>query len=121
MGHRCRICHRVLPNEKFSGKDHKNHLCNKCAAMPNEKRKAIEQTDEVFGYLRQSHISEKNMSRLKTLSASSNEKIAELAGIVFEVGRVKPHKKRRLKFLAKEHRKLLKKLDETGLIMAHHH
>jgi hypothetical protein len=43
-----------------------------------------------------------------------------MAGIVLEVARVKPHKKRRLKFLAKENRELLYKLEESGLIMAHH-
>jgi len=120
MGRWCRICHSLLANEKFSGKGHKNHICKKCASMPKEKRDAIEQTDEVFGYLGQSHISKKNMSRLKTLSSSSNERIAELAGVVLEDGRVKPDKRRRLKFLAKEHRDLLRKLDATGLILAHH-
>jgi len=71
--------------------------------------------------LRQSNISKNNMARLKKLSSSSNVKIAELANIVLEVGRVKPHKKRRLKFLAREHKDLLRKLDETGLILAHHY
>ena len=79
--------------------------------MPRSKRDVIEQTDEIFGYLKQSHISKKNMSRLKSLSASSNEKIAELADIVLDVGHDKPYKKRRLKFLAKEHRELLNKPD----------
>ena len=120
MGHWCRICHRILPNEKFSGKGHKVHICKKCAGLPKEKRDAIEQTDEIYGFLQQSNISKKNISRLKTLSTSSNEQTAELAKIVLEVARVKPHKRRRLKFLAKEHRDLLRKLDETGLIFAHH-
>ena len=61
------------------------------------------------------------MARLKKLSASSNVKNAELASIVLEVGRVKPHKKRRLKYLAREHKNLLRKLDDTGLIEAHHY
>jgi len=56
----------------------------------------------------------------QTLSASPNPRIAELAGIVLEVALVKPYKKRRLKALARERRHLLAKLDETGLIMAHH-
>jgi len=33
---------------------------------------------------------------------------------------VKPYKKRRLKTLASEQKDLLRKLDETGLILAHH-
>ena len=121
MGHWCRICDRVLPNEKFSGKGHKNHICKKCASLPKEKIEIIEQENEILGYLSQSNISKKNMARLKKLSASTNVKIAELANIVLEVGRVKPHKKRRLKFLAREHKDLLKKLDDTGLIEAHHY
>ena len=88
--------------------------------MPKEDREAIEQKDEIFGFLRQSHISEKNVSRLKTLSQSQNPRIAELASIVLEVASVKPYKKRRLKILARERRDLLAKLDETGLILAHH-
>jgi len=120
MGHYCRICGRTRPNEKFSGKGHRIHICKECARMPKEKREAIEQKDEIFGFLKQSHISKKNVSRLKTLSGSPNPRIAELAGIVLEVALVKPYKKRRLKVLARERRDLLAKLDETGLIMAHH-
>ncbi len=88
--------------------------------MPKEKRENIEQEDEIFGFLKQSHISEKNVARLKTLASSENHKIGELATIVLEVAQVKPHKKRRLKVLAKERRDLLEKLEETGLILAHH-
>ena len=121
MGHWCRICDRILPNEKFSGKGHKNHICKKCARLPKEKLKEIDQENEIFGYLRQSNISKKNLARLKNLSTSSNKEIAELASIVLEVGRVKPHKRRRLKYLARENKELLRKLDETGLILAHHY
>ena len=120
MGHWCKICDGVLPNEKFSGKGHGDHICKNCARLPKEEVTAILQKDEIFGYLKQSNISKKNMVRLKTLSASSNKRVAELAGIAFQVGRVKSHKKRRLKYLAREHKDLLKKLDETGLILAHH-
>ncbi|MFQ6094001.1 MAG: hypothetical protein ACE5OR_15230 [bacterium] len=88
--------------------------------MPKEKRRWIEEKDEIFGFLKQSHLSEKNIARLKTLSSSENPKIAELAGIVLEVALVKSYKKRRLKFLARERKDLLAKLKETGLIFAHH-
>jgi len=75
---------------------------------------------EIFGYLKQSHISDKNVKRLKLLVNSESDKIAELANIVLEVANVKPYKKRRLKVLARERRDLLQKLEETGLILAHH-
>jgi len=89
--------------------------------MPKEKREAIEHEDGIFGYLKQSHISDKNVSRLKTLASFENPKIAELASIFLKVAQVKPYKKQRLKVLAKERRDLLQKLKETGLIFAHHY
>lgn len=120
MGHYCRICGATKPNEAFSGKGHRAHVCKKCAGMPKENRDAIEQEEEIFDYLRQSHISEKNIARLKVLASSENPRIAELAAIVHEVALVKPFKTCRLKVLAKERKDLLRKLDETGLILAHH-
>ena len=60
------------------------------------------------------------MVRLTVLAESENEEISKLAGIVLEVAKVKPHKKRRLKVLARERRDLLEKLNDTGLIFAHY-
>ena len=70
--------------------------------------------------MEQSNISKKNIKRLSDLTKSEKINIAEMAEIVMEVARVKPHKKRRLKFLAKERRDLLEKLETTGLIYAHY-
>jgi hypothetical protein len=120
MGHWCRICDRNRANEKFSAKGHKNHICKDCAKKPKEDIELIDQEQEIFRYLKQSNISAKNLSRLEQLAKSQNQRIAELAAIVLEVGRIKPHKRRRLKFLARGHRELLRKLDDTGLILAHH-
>jgi hypothetical protein len=39
---------------------------------------------------------------------------------ILDVAQVKPYKKRRLKVLANERKDLLQKLEETGLILAHH-
>lgn len=88
--------------------------------MPKDERLAIKHEEEIFGYLHQSRISKKNVARLKHLIESPNARISELATIALEVAEVKPYKKRRLKGLARERRDLLEKLDQTGLIMAHH-
>ena len=120
MGHWCRICGRTRPNEKFSGKGHKNHICKECSRKPKEEIDEIDQSEEIFNYLNQSNISKKNIARLEKLACSQNQEISELANIVLEVARIKPHKRRRLKFLAKENRELLSKLENSGLIMAHH-
>ena len=119
-GHYCRICRRTRPNEKFSGKGHRNHICKDCVRKPKSDIDEIDQKQEIFGYLQQSNISKKNINRLSILAASDNSKIAELAEIVLDVAKVKPHKKRRLKMLARERRDLLAKLEETGLILAQH-
>ena len=119
MGHFCRICKRERPNEQFSGKGHKIHVCKRCHAKPKTERRDIEDQDDIFHFLKQSHISEKNVVRLRKLVKSNNPQVASLAEIVLEVARVKPYKTRRLKFLAKKHPELLRKLQDTGLIFAH--
>ena len=37
-GHFCKICGAIKPNEKFSGKGHKNHICKSCSKLPQEKK-----------------------------------------------------------------------------------
>lgn len=120
MGHYCRFCNRSKPNESFSGKGHKVHICRDCFKIPKKEREIIEQQEELFRFLKQSHISKKNKRRLNDLSQSEDSTIREYANIIAEVAQVKPHKKRRLKVLAKERRDLLQRLEETGLIWAHY-
>ena len=118
--HFCRICGSHKPSEAFSGKGHRSHVCKRCSKLPKEERDAAEHEDEIYGYLNQSHISKKNMSRLVKLADSPNTEIAGLARLALEIGQIKPHKKSRLKVLQRERPDLLAKLEETGLIMAHH-
>jgi hypothetical protein len=119
MGYYCRICGRERPSEQFSGKGHRIHLCKRCQATPKTERRALEDQDDIFGFLKQSHISEKNVTRLGKMAKSNNPQVASLAAIVLEVARVKPYKTRRLKFLAQKHPELLRKLEATGLVFAH--
>ena len=95
-------------------------MCRDCARLPKENRDAIEQKEEIFNYLKQSHISTKNRARLRRLAASSATEVAELAAIVIEVAKVKPYKRGRLKVLARQRGDLLDALERTGLIAAHH-
>jgi hypothetical protein len=119
MGHYCRTCGRERPNERFSGKGHRIHVCKRCQAKPKAERRAIEDQDDIFGFLKQSHISEKNVIRLGQMAKSDNPQVASLAEIVLEVVRIKPYKSRRLKFLGQKHPELLRKLVGTGLVFAH--
>jgi hypothetical protein len=115
MGHYCRICGRFRANEKSSGKGHREHICKDCSRLPKEERRFVEEADEVRGYLSQSNISTKNLTRLKALAHSSNPEIAELGKLVLEIGRAYPRKRGRFRFLARERRDLLARLQVTGL------
>lgn len=119
MGHYCRICGALRPNEQFSGKGHRIHVCKHCQRLPKSQRRAIEDRDDIFGFMQQSHISKKNLARLEQLAKSEEPRLARLAAIVLEVARVTPYKRRRLKILARNHRDLLRKLGETGLAFAY--
>jgi hypothetical protein len=116
MGHYCRICGGERPNEQFSGKGHRIHVCKHCQKLPKSQRRAIEDRDDILGFLQQSHISKKNLARLEKLAKSEEPRLARLAAIVLELARVTPYKRRRFKILARNHRDLLRKLSETGLV-----
>ena len=38
-GYFCKVCGSYKPNEQFSGKGHKQHICKKCILLPIEERK----------------------------------------------------------------------------------
>ena len=116
MGHWCRICGATKSNESFSGKGHKNHICEECSRKPKEEIEKIDHLEEIFNFMDQSYISKKNKIRLKELVNSENNKISELAKLVLEVAMIKPTKKGRIKLLTKENRQLLFKLEEEGLV-----
>ena len=110
MGHYCRICGRMGANEKFSGRGHRAHICKDCQRLPLEERDRIMCGDELYGFLNQSHISQKNIERLGILTRHTDHGVRRLAVLVLEVARVKPHKRRRLKFLAQNYPSLLPRL-----------
>ncbi|MGA3090086.1 MAG: hypothetical protein ABSD75_15840 [Terriglobales bacterium] len=118
MGHYCRICGRERANEQFSGKGHKIHVCKRCQAKPKAERRAIEDRQDLFRFLEQSHISEKNVIRLGQMAKSDNLQVAGLAALVLEVARRKPYKTKRIKFLAQKNPELLRKLEDAGLVFA---
>lgn len=121
MGHYCKICGCSKSNESFSGGGHKNHICKKCSRKPKEVIQDSLASDEIFNFLHQSHVSKKNISRLKVLVNSESKDVGHWASIVLQVALICPYKKRRLKNLAQKDKELLNKLNETGLVFAHHY
>jgi hypothetical protein len=118
MGHYCRFCGRERPNEQFSGKGHKIHICKRCQAKPKSERQAIADMNVILGFMQQSHISERNIVRLNKMTRPADTEVANLAEIVLKVAKVKPYRRKRLKFLARNHPDLIRKLEEADLIPA---
>jgi len=116
MGTYCRICGASRRNEAFSGKGRKRRICKECALLPLSTIDSISQLSEIEGFMFQSHISKKNIIRLRELADSTNEQVASLATLVLEVSKVRPYKKRRLKVLSEKAPELLEKLYEFGLV-----
>ncbi|MGB1243217.1 MAG: hypothetical protein ACPG49_11890 [Chitinophagales bacterium] len=119
MPHYCRICDSYLPNEKFSGKGHNKYICKKCQQKPTAEITEIEVSTELFNYLQQSNISSKNKKRLRALAKNKNKEIAETAGLILELALIKPHKRKRIKFLENNNKDLLRKLEEKDLILTY--
>mgnify|MGYP000500528719 CR=1 FL=1 len=119
-GHYCRICDTRRPNEKFSGKGHSTHICQDCQKLPKAERDAVDQKNEIYNFLNQKRISERNIKRLRVLTNNgADSETMRLAEIVLEVAKVRPYKKRRLKILGRQRPDLLRALGETDLIMEH--
>jgi hypothetical protein len=66
--------------------------------------------DELYGFLEQSNISRKNIARLEILAQHASSEVRDLAFLILEVARVKPHKWRRWKFLTQNHSELFLRL-----------
>src|SRR6266568_3005311 len=112
MGHYCRICGRSRPNERFSGRGHRIHVCRECQRMPREKRDRIERFEELHGFLNQSVISAKNVARLKTLIGHKDQEVAGQAALVLEIARVLPGKRNRWLKLVRRHSPLFERAVE---------
>ena len=116
MPHFCRICRRHRANESFSGKGHARHICKKCSRLPTSEIRLIEETEELYRFLRQSNISTKNLARLGVLRNSPEPGTAKLAKLILHIAVAKPHKKKRIKFLARNRRDLIDRMVEIGLL-----
>ena len=69
--------------------------------------------DELWGYLNQRNISEKNVVRLNTLVKHPHSDIGDRARVLLELAAVHPRKRRRFKFLARNRRDLLLEINRV--------
>ena len=112
MGHYCRICGRYRPNESFSGRGHRMHVCKKCSQLPREVRSRREALDEIWGFLEQSNISDNNIRRLSLLAESADPEVREMASIVHAIGKAHPGRRRPFKKIRANHPALWQRILE---------
>ena|ERR1039457_957195 len=117
MGRFCILCESIRPNEAFGGKGERARICRKCRRIPREKQDALKHEREIHGFVEQSHISKKNVARLRALASSSNTRIANLAALVLEAAIVTPYRRRRIRTLARQRRDVLTRMEQAGLIL----
>jgi hypothetical protein len=110
MGRFCILCGCVRPNEAFGGKGERARICRKCRRLPRTRRDALKCEQEILGFLEQSHVSDKNLARLRALKSSPDIRIANLAAVVLDVSVATPYRRRRFRILARQHRDLLKRM-----------
>lgn len=59
--------------------------------------------EELYAFLRQTNISGLNIERVRKLAQDPDDGVKALAGVVLEIARVKPHKRRRMQIIAQEY------------------
>jgi hypothetical protein len=117
VGGFCILCERVRPNEAFGGKGRRVRICRKCRRLPREQQDALLHEREILGFLRQSHVSDRNCKRLRVLAGSVHPRIAALAALVLDVAAVAPYRRPRIRTLARQRRDLLKRIEDAGLVL----
>ena len=117
MGRFCILCEHIRPNEAFGGKGRRARICRKCRQLPREQQDRLLHEREILGFRGQSHISDKNVARLRALAGSADARIAGLATLVRDVATVAPYRRPRIRTLARQRRDLLKRMEVKRLIL----
>lgn len=71
---------------------------------------------EILGFMDQSNISRKNVTRLKALGAIDDATFQKLRMLILEIAQVAPRRRRRGKLIASSNGDLLERAIEAGLI-----
>ena len=95
---------------------HRIHVCKKCSRLPREVRFRSEALDEIWGFLDQSIISEKNVRRLSLLAESADPEVREMASIVHAIGKAHPGRRRRYKKIRADHPELWQRIVKKGIV-----
>jgi hypothetical protein len=76
--------------------------------------KAVSNANEALcGFLTQRNISENNIKTIESFLEINHEDLHEFAQLVLEIARFKPHKRRRWRWLAEHHPKILQNVEQN--------
>ncbi|MCI0416270.1 hypothetical protein L0222_26140 [bacterium] len=111
----------MRPNERFSGRGSKQHLCKDCRKLPANVRLVKQAARDVWGFLDQSNISRRNIKQLKHILAVPDlDELFQLASVILQIARVKPHKRKRFSFIKRNHPQLWKQMIAVGIVEFHY-
>jgi hypothetical protein len=74
-GHFCKVCRKILPNEKFSGKGRTAHTCKKCARKLKARKSEEIAIACIYSVLSCPNLSRDNRKMLEKYSRSGRERV----------------------------------------------
>lgn len=115
MPHYCWMCDCSRPNEAYSGRGHRDHVCRECQRLPAEEKSRFGALRTMDDMLEESRISEKNVGYLTSLLASPSSDVVERAKIMLQIARLKPGKRKRYRHL-RQHEELWSSMVRLGMV-----
>ena len=84
-GHFCKVCRKILPNEKFSGKGHAAHICKKCTRKAKARKSEDTAITRIYSVLSCPNLSRDDREMLEKYARSGRERIRSRALTVLAV------------------------------------
>ena len=84
--------------------------------MPKEKRQFVQAQEQIYTFLIQSHITDRNVSKLRQLAASENSRISHMATPMLEIVQAAPRKKKRVLLTMQMRDAISAKWGESGIV-----
>jgi hypothetical protein len=83
-GHYCKICAGILPNERFSGGGHKNHICKQCSKKSPEEKRELEIINDISRMACFMNLSRNNRKLLQKYSHDNSERVRDAANSLLD-------------------------------------
>ena len=74
-GHFCKVCRKILPNEKFSGKGHAAHICKKCTRKSKARKSEEIAITRIYSVLSYPNLSRDHRKMLEKYSRSGRVRV----------------------------------------------